>query len=235
MQKDDTWSIRNRVIDLIQSHPEYALLRNTLMQPGLHSIWGINEGIEDLLLKALERSLQYVFIYSLNPLIAKDDIDFLFFEKNEKEWGMHAVEKKLFDLKYKKVERIANSGEYSVKGGIIDIFGKDYVTRLDYFGDEIENIFLIDPLTGSIEYNIDFAFVPKAGTDLSLSSYDLAVHTQSIILFNHRSDQHVYHFDFEPMPFVFSNTRLMEYELKKRENQKVIIASHNTDYIEKFK
>ncbi|MEK9976772.1 MAG: helicase-related protein, partial [Gammaproteobacteria bacterium] len=44
-------------------------------------------------------------------------------------------------------------GTYQVKGQVIDIFPGDsekHAVRVDLFGDEIENIFLFDPLTGDI-------------------------------------------------------------------------------------
>ena len=61
--------------------------------------------------------------------------------------------RKLTDLQYIRNDIELRRGTYQVKGQIIDIFPGDsekYAIRIDLFGDEIENIFLFDPLTGDI-------------------------------------------------------------------------------------
>ena len=48
---------------------------------------------------------------------------------------------------YIRVESVADSGEYAVRGGILDLFpsGEKEALRLDFFGDEIESIRRFDP------------------------------------------------------------------------------------------
>jgi excinuclease ABC subunit B len=61
--------------------------------------------------------------------------------------------RKLSELQYVRNDLELRRGSYQVKGQIIDIFPGDsekYAVRVDLFGDEIENIFLFDPLTGDI-------------------------------------------------------------------------------------
>jgi len=61
--------------------------------------------------------------------------------------------RKLTELQYIRNDIELRRGTYQVKGQIIDIFPGDsekYSIRVDLFGDEIENIFLFDPLTGDI-------------------------------------------------------------------------------------
>jgi excinuclease ABC subunit B len=61
--------------------------------------------------------------------------------------------RKLTELQYIRNDIELRRGTYQVKGQIIDIFPGDsekYAIRVDLFGDEIENIFLFDPLTGDI-------------------------------------------------------------------------------------
>jgi len=61
--------------------------------------------------------------------------------------------RKLTELQYIRNDIELRRGTYQVKGQIIDIFPGDsekYAIRIDLFGDEIENIFLFDPLTGDI-------------------------------------------------------------------------------------
>ncbi len=61
--------------------------------------------------------------------------------------------RKLTELQYVRNDLELRRGSYQVKGQIIDIFPGDsekHAVRIDLFGDEIENIFLFDPLTGDI-------------------------------------------------------------------------------------
>ncbi|MDH5298252.1 MAG: transcription-repair coupling factor, partial [Desulfobulbaceae bacterium] len=50
---------------------------------------------------------------------------------------------------YEAVSLVQSVGEFSVRGGIIDLFapGFDYPLRLDFFGDTVESIRLFDPIT----------------------------------------------------------------------------------------
>ena len=61
--------------------------------------------------------------------------------------------RKLTELQYTRNDLELRRGTYQVKGQVIDIFPGDsekFAVRVDLFGDEIENIFLFDPLTGDI-------------------------------------------------------------------------------------
>ena len=61
--------------------------------------------------------------------------------------------RKLTELQYIRNDLELRRGSYQVKGQVIDIFPGDsekHAVRIDLFGDEIENIFLFDPLTGDI-------------------------------------------------------------------------------------
>ncbi|HEV2567545.1 transcription-repair coupling factor [Sphingomonas sp.] len=48
---------------------------------------------------------------------------------------------------YSRVDTVAEAGEFAIRGGLIDLFptGEDYALRLDFFGDEIENVRRFDP------------------------------------------------------------------------------------------
>ncbi len=50
---------------------------------------------------------------------------------------------------YLRAETVSESGEYAVRGGIVDLFppGAEAPVRVDFFGDEIEQIRSFDPLT----------------------------------------------------------------------------------------
>jgi transcription-repair coupling factor (superfamily II helicase) len=48
---------------------------------------------------------------------------------------------------YSRVDTVADAGEFAIRGGLIDLFptGEEYALRLDFFGDEIENVRRFDP------------------------------------------------------------------------------------------
>jgi transcription-repair coupling factor (superfamily II helicase) len=48
---------------------------------------------------------------------------------------------------YQRVDTVAEAGEFAIRGGLIDLFptGEEYALRLDFFGDEIENVRRFDP------------------------------------------------------------------------------------------
>ncbi|HVI98714.1 MAG TPA: transcription-repair coupling factor [Sphingomonas sp.] len=48
---------------------------------------------------------------------------------------------------YVRVETVADSGEFAVRGGLVDLFpsGEEQALRLDFFGDEIESVRTFDP------------------------------------------------------------------------------------------
>lgn len=50
---------------------------------------------------------------------------------------------------YQRSETVREAGEFAVRGGLIDLFslGADYPVRIDFFGNEIENLRFFDPLT----------------------------------------------------------------------------------------
>src|SRR3546814_7081444 len=50
---------------------------------------------------------------------------------------------------YRRVSTVMESGEFAVRGGLVDLFppGSEAPYRLDFFGDEVENIRRFDPLT----------------------------------------------------------------------------------------
>ena len=63
----------------------------------------------------------------------------------------------LSDMQYERSEYDFYSGLYRIRGDIIDIYlsSEDSALRLEYFGDIIENIKIINPLTGEVTSNIE--------------------------------------------------------------------------------
>lgn len=63
----------------------------------------------------------------------------------------------LVDALYSRTEVDFKRGTFRVRGDTVDVFlgGSDEAVRIEFFGDEIENIFLIEPVTGAVLENLD--------------------------------------------------------------------------------
>ncbi len=93
--------------------------------------------------------------------------------KKGMEVNREEIEKKLHDIGYKNVSLVAEKGEYSRRGWLIDIFPSTSETplRLEFFGDEIDSIRLFDIDTqrsgeSVAEYFVFPAADPRSGITL---------------------------------------------------------------------
>ncbi len=61
--------------------------------------------------------------------------------------------RQLTDIQYRRNDMAFERGNFRVRGDVVDIFpaGKESAYRLEFFGDEVEKITQINPLTGEIE------------------------------------------------------------------------------------
>ncbi|MCR4569053.1 MAG: excinuclease ABC subunit UvrB [Bacteroidales bacterium] len=59
---------------------------------------------------------------------------------------------KIVDALYYRTETDFKRGSFRVRGDTVDIFlgGADYAARIEFFGDEVDRIALIDPVTGAV-------------------------------------------------------------------------------------
>ncbi|AOH85374.1 transcription-repair coupling factor [Sphingomonas panacis] len=74
---------------------------------------------------------------------------------------------------YVRVETVADSGEFAVRGGLVDLFpsGAEAALRLDFFGDEIESVRTFDPADQRTTGRIDgFTLLPASETLLDEDS-----------------------------------------------------------------
>jgi len=74
---------------------------------------------------------------------------------------------------YMRVETVADSGEFAVRGSLVDLFpsGEDHALRLDFFGDEIESVRTFDPADQRTTGRIDgFTLLPASETLLDEDS-----------------------------------------------------------------
>lgn len=71
----------------------------------------------------------------------------------------------LIDNGYQRIGKVMETGEFAVRGGIIDIFppGEDKAIRIDCFGDEVENIRYFDPISQASAENTSQISLIAAG------------------------------------------------------------------------
>ena len=64
---------------------------------------------------------------------------------------------KIVDALYYRTETDFKRGSFRVRGDTVDIFlgGADYAARIEFFGDEVDRIALIDPVSGAIFEEMD--------------------------------------------------------------------------------
>lgn len=64
--------------------------------------------------------------------------------------------RQLMDIQYQRNDIDFHRGTFRVRGDVVDVFpaGEETAYRIEFFGDEIERIMRINPLTGEIEANI---------------------------------------------------------------------------------
>ena len=70
----------------------------------------------------------------------------------------------LVDMGYSRCELVDGMGEFAVRGGILDIFPAfgEYPVRIDFFGDEIDQMGTFDPLTQRRLENCSSCMIPPA-------------------------------------------------------------------------
>lgn len=76
------------------------------------------------------------------------------------------VLKRLVDIQYERNDIDFTRGKFRVKGDIVDIFPadkSDEIVRLEFFGDEIDRVCLVDPITGKVKATSNHEFIyPKS-------------------------------------------------------------------------
>ena len=65
--------------------------------------------------------------------------------------------RQLTDIQYQRNDVDFHRGTFRVRGDVVDVYpaGEEWAYRIDMFGDEVERITKIDPLTGEIMANLD--------------------------------------------------------------------------------
>ena len=86
----------------------------------------------------------------IHKLVTADNYKNALFElKAGYEYSQESILEFLETHGYQRCDLVENHGQYSKKGGVIDIFSPSYFNpiRIDFFGDEIESIHFFDPDT----------------------------------------------------------------------------------------
>ncbi len=81
-----------------------------------------------------------------------------------KEYDRDEILRKLVDIQYERNDYAPVSGNFRVRGDTVDIIPSyaQYGIRLDFWGDELESIKQIDPLTGATEIELDDVTISPA-------------------------------------------------------------------------
>jgi len=71
--------------------------------------------------------------------------------------GLDAALRKLVQLQYSRNDLLLTRGTFRVRGDTLEVFPADdeRAVRVEYFGDEVERIIRIDPLTGEVSKPVD--------------------------------------------------------------------------------
>lgn len=86
-----------------------------------------------------------------------------------------AVVRNLVDMQYTRSDIVLGRGTFRIRGDVMDIQPADeeVVTRVEFFGDEVERIRLYDPLTGEILEEVDqVSFFPATHYVMPLDRLD---------------------------------------------------------------
>ncbi len=78
--------------------------------------------------------------------------------------SMNALAQKWASIGYSSTEIVVNEGQFSKRGGLMDIWPMNYAQpiRVDFFGEEIETIRSFDPATQRTTAKIEEIFIPPA-------------------------------------------------------------------------
>ena len=92
--------------------------------------------------------------------------------------GLERSMRKLVDLQYDRNDLVLTRGTFRVRGDTLEVFpaDDDRAVRVEFFGDEVERIVRVDPLTGEVSAPIDqVALFPASHYVSSREAIDRAV------------------------------------------------------------
>ena len=83
---------------------------------------------------------------------------------------------KLVDALYARTEGDFTRGSFRVKGDTVDVYlsGADYAVRIEFFGDEIDSIYSIEPISGAVIEKLDEVFIYPANNFVTTKERGIA-------------------------------------------------------------
>jgi transcription-repair coupling factor (superfamily II helicase) len=94
--------------------------------------------------------------------------------KKGEDLGVEGLISLLVDIGFDRVDFVYEPGQFSIRGGIIDIFsfGNEWPFRVELFDEEVESIRLFDPLTQLSQRNLSLInIIPNVQTHFDQSAY----------------------------------------------------------------
>ncbi|MEZ4936088.1 MAG: transcription-repair coupling factor [Crocinitomicaceae bacterium] len=104
-------------------------------------------------------------------LTQKQLIENVFEIEKGKEYSIDFINELLLEYHFEKVDFVYEPGQFSVRGGIIDIYSysNDLPFRIEFFGDEIESIRTFDTVSQlSVSNHVKFVIVPNVQNKILL-------------------------------------------------------------------
>ena len=137
------------------SIPSWDCLPFDISSPNYKIISERVKTFTDLSLKSdKKKENKNVFLTTINGIFLKTaPIDFyvnnFIHIKKDKEISFNDIRDLLIRIGYSRVQTVRELGEFSIRGSILDVFpiGHEKAFRIDFFGDLIESIKEMDPLT----------------------------------------------------------------------------------------
>lgn len=107
----------------------------------------------------------------ISPMsVAKQQIQI----KKGEDLGVDGLLSLLVDIGFDRVDFVYEPGQFSIRGGIIDIFsfGNEWPYRIELFDEEVESIRMFDPLTQLSQRNLSLVnIIPNVQTHFESSEY----------------------------------------------------------------
>lgn len=131
----------------------------------------INEEIEKLRLRATSSLLtrkDVIIVASVSCIygLGSPDVykNMMVFLTRGGKIGQEKVLERLIDIQYTRNNVSLERGTFRVRGDVIEIFPayEEHVIRVELFGDEIEHISIVHPLTGDIVREVEYFYVYPA-------------------------------------------------------------------------
>lgn len=140
--------------------------------------------------------------------------------KSGQQLSIDTLAERLFEMNFQRVDFVHEPGQFSVRGGILDIFSYTYEQpfRIDFFGDEVESIRVFDIET-------QLSIEPKKGIEIlpDLHQYTKTIKRISFLEFVNKKSC----FHFTDLKFVAERLDALAEEQSLKDGSRTIDAGNN--------